>query len=210
MIGPALAGRAAQPREERAPVLPGRYERAHGRGDCLLRAERGQFPRGAARAPRNSRTAVPGRRPAAIPPGERRVDVGRASLLAAAPRDGRVGAAHVRGVRVRLADHHGTSRVHQVAASCGRRHVQFAPQRARRRLPHCCAHDSNVRKRRPPRKRCCSWEPRWRRRALRLGFAEGSWASGVGCVAVGVGLILYLSTGQSTLQLAVPDDKAAG
>jgi MFS family permease len=42
---------------------------------------------------------------------------------------------------------------------------------------------------------------------LRLGLAEGPWAAGTGCVAVGFGLILYLSTGQSTLQLAVPDDK---
>jgi MFS family permease len=42
---------------------------------------------------------------------------------------------------------------------------------------------------------------------LRLGYAEGPWAAGLGCVAVGFGLILYLSTGQSTLQLAVPDEK---
>jgi MFS family permease len=40
-----------------------------------------------------------------------------------------------------------------------------------------------------------------------LGFAERAWAAGACCAATGFGLILYLSTGQSTLQLAVPDDK---
>jgi Na+/melibiose symporter-like transporter len=42
---------------------------------------------------------------------------------------------------------------------------------------------------------------------FRLGFAEGPWTAGASCGAVGFGLILYLSIGQSTLQLAVPDDK---
>lgn len=40
-----------------------------------------------------------------------------------------------------------------------------------------------------------------------LGFAEQPWLAGVCCGAIGFGLILYLSTGQSTLQLAVPDEK---
>lgn len=38
-----------------------------------------------------------------------------------------------------------------------------------------------------------------------LGLAESEWAAGACCAAIGFGLILYLSTGQSTLQLAVPD-----
>jgi MFS family permease len=33
------------------------------------------------------------------------------------------------------------------------------------------------------------------------------WLAALGCAVLGFGLILYLSTGQSTLQLAVPDDK---
>ena len=40
-----------------------------------------------------------------------------------------------------------------------------------------------------------------------LGLAERAWIAGVCCSAIGFGLILYLSTGQSTLQLAVPDEK---
>jgi len=40
-----------------------------------------------------------------------------------------------------------------------------------------------------------------------LGLAERAWAACVCCAAVGFGLILYLSTGQSALQLAVPDEK---
>ena len=40
-----------------------------------------------------------------------------------------------------------------------------------------------------------------------LGMSEWAWAAGAGCAAVGFGLILYLSTGQSVLQLAVPDEK---
>ncbi len=40
-----------------------------------------------------------------------------------------------------------------------------------------------------------------------LGFADRLWLASLCCAAVGFGLILYLSTGQSTLQLAVPDDK---
>lgn len=42
---------------------------------------------------------------------------------------------------------------------------------------------------------------------LRLGFAQGAWAAGLSCVGIGFGLILYLATGQSMLQLAVPDEK---
>jgi|SRR5579883_431571 len=42
---------------------------------------------------------------------------------------------------------------------------------------------------------------------MRLGFAEEVWSAGICCVGIGFGLILYLSTGQSTLQLVVPDDK---
>jgi Na+/melibiose symporter-like transporter len=38
-----------------------------------------------------------------------------------------------------------------------------------------------------------------------LALAHGPWAAGAGCALTGFGLILYLSTGQSTLQLAVPD-----
>lgn len=40
-----------------------------------------------------------------------------------------------------------------------------------------------------------------------LGLAESEWLAGACCAAIGFGLILYLSTGQSTLQLAVPDEK---
>jgi MFS family permease len=40
-----------------------------------------------------------------------------------------------------------------------------------------------------------------------LSQAPNEWLAGACCVATGFGLILYLSTGQSTLQLAVPDDK---
>jgi MFS family permease len=40
-----------------------------------------------------------------------------------------------------------------------------------------------------------------------LGFAERAWLAGACCAAIGFGLILYLSTGQSALQLAVPDEK---
>jgi MFS family permease len=39
-----------------------------------------------------------------------------------------------------------------------------------------------------------------------LAFASTAWAAGAACIAIGFGLILYLSTGQSTLQLAVPDE----
>jgi MFS family permease len=38
-----------------------------------------------------------------------------------------------------------------------------------------------------------------------LGGADRVWLAAPACVAVGFGLILYLSTGQSALQLAVPD-----
>jgi MFS family permease len=41
----------------------------------------------------------------------------------------------------------------------------------------------------------------------RLGFAHGVWSAGASCIGIGFGLILYLSTGQSTLQLALPDAK---
>ena len=41
---------------------------------------------------------------------------------------------------------------------------------------------------------------------LGLSFAEGVWAAGPSCIAIGFGLILYLSTGQSALQLAVPNE----
>ncbi|MBN9117669.1 MAG: MFS transporter [Planctomycetes bacterium] len=40
-----------------------------------------------------------------------------------------------------------------------------------------------------------------------LGFADRTWISGACCATIGFGLILYLSTGQSALQLAVPDEK---
>ncbi|QJW97721.1 MFS transporter [Frigoriglobus tundricola] len=40
-----------------------------------------------------------------------------------------------------------------------------------------------------------------------LGLADRAWAAGACCAAVGFGLILYLSTGQSVLQIAVPDEK---
>ncbi|MCI0700553.1 MAG: MFS transporter, partial [Planctomycetia bacterium] len=40
-----------------------------------------------------------------------------------------------------------------------------------------------------------------------LALAVRLWAASCCCSAVGFGLILYLSTGQSTLQLAVPDEK---
>jgi MFS family permease len=40
-----------------------------------------------------------------------------------------------------------------------------------------------------------------------LGFAESPWTAGGYCATTGFGLILYLSIGQSTLQLAVPDEK---
>ncbi|MBM3979271.1 MAG: MFS transporter [Planctomycetes bacterium] len=39
-----------------------------------------------------------------------------------------------------------------------------------------------------------------------LGVAPTAWAAGACCAATGFGLILYLSTGQSALQLAVPDE----
>ena len=39
-----------------------------------------------------------------------------------------------------------------------------------------------------------------------LGVAERGWVAGACCSAIGFGLILCLSTGQSTLQLAVPDE----
>jgi MFS family permease len=42
---------------------------------------------------------------------------------------------------------------------------------------------------------------------LALGFAKSPWTSGPCCAAIGFGLILYLATGQSVLQLAVPDEK---
>jgi predicted MFS family arabinose efflux permease len=42
---------------------------------------------------------------------------------------------------------------------------------------------------------------------FRLGSAHSPLVAGASCVAIGFGLILYLSIGQSTLQLAVPDDK---
>lgn len=40
-----------------------------------------------------------------------------------------------------------------------------------------------------------------------LGLSHNEWLSGACCAATGFGLILYLSTGQSALQLAVPDAK---
>lgn len=40
-----------------------------------------------------------------------------------------------------------------------------------------------------------------------MALVRSEWLAGACCVATGFGLILYLSTGQSTLQLAVPDDK---
>jgi hypothetical protein len=40
-----------------------------------------------------------------------------------------------------------------------------------------------------------------------LGFAQHPAFASVSCAAIGFGLILYLSTGQSALQLAVPNDK---
>ncbi|MBA4064996.1 MAG: hypothetical protein C0501_15045 [Isosphaera sp.] len=40
---------------------------------------------------------------------------------------------------------------------------------------------------------------------LAVSFADGAVPAAVGCAAAGFGLILYLSTGQSTVQLAVPD-----
>jgi MFS family permease len=42
---------------------------------------------------------------------------------------------------------------------------------------------------------------------LAVGLASRLEAAAAGCAATGFGLILYLSTGQSTLQLAVPDDR---
>jgi MFS family permease len=42
---------------------------------------------------------------------------------------------------------------------------------------------------------------------LALGFAQSPWTAGPCCAAIGFGLILYLATGQSALQLAVPDEK---
>jgi MFS family permease len=41
---------------------------------------------------------------------------------------------------------------------------------------------------------------------LGLAIVESALAAGACCVCVGFGLVLYLSTGQSTLQLAVPDE----
>jgi len=41
---------------------------------------------------------------------------------------------------------------------------------------------------------------------LGLALAHSALAAGACCVCIGFGLVLYLSTGQSTLQLAVPDD----
>jgi MFS family permease len=41
---------------------------------------------------------------------------------------------------------------------------------------------------------------------LNLAYAPGAWAAVPACLAVGFGLILYLSTGQAALQLAVPDE----
>jgi hypothetical protein len=40
---------------------------------------------------------------------------------------------------------------------------------------------------------------------LVLGFVKSPWTAGTCCAAIGFGLILYLATGQSALQLAVPD-----
>src|SRR5262249_58593694 len=40
----------------------------------------------------------------------------------------------------------------------------------------------------------------------RAGEGE-AWMAAAGCAAAGFGLILYLSTGQSTLQLTVPNEK---
>jgi hypothetical protein len=40
-----------------------------------------------------------------------------------------------------------------------------------------------------------------------LGFASQAWVAVACCIATGFGLILYLSIGQSTLQLAIPDEK---
>lgn len=42
---------------------------------------------------------------------------------------------------------------------------------------------------------------------LLVSQAENPWLAACGCAMAGLGLILYLSTGQSTLQLAVPDAK---
>jgi MFS family permease len=42
---------------------------------------------------------------------------------------------------------------------------------------------------------------------LTVSLSDAVWFAALGCAAAGFGLILYLSTGQSTLQLAVPDDK---
>jgi MFS family permease len=42
---------------------------------------------------------------------------------------------------------------------------------------------------------------------LAVSVTVSPWVAAVGCSAAGCGLILYLSTGQATLQLAVPDDK---
>lgn len=38
-----------------------------------------------------------------------------------------------------------------------------------------------------------------------LGFAQVAWLANASCAAIGCGMILFLATGQSTLQLAVPD-----
>jgi MFS family permease len=40
-----------------------------------------------------------------------------------------------------------------------------------------------------------------------LGFAQEAWLANLCCAAIGCGMILFLATGQSALQLAVPDDK---
>jgi predicted MFS family arabinose efflux permease len=42
---------------------------------------------------------------------------------------------------------------------------------------------------------------------LTVAIAKLVTAAALGCAATGFGLILYLSTGQSTLQLAVPDQR---
>jgi MFS family permease len=41
---------------------------------------------------------------------------------------------------------------------------------------------------------------------LAVSLTVHPWVAAVGCAAAGFGLILYLSTGQATLQLAVPDE----
>ncbi len=39
-----------------------------------------------------------------------------------------------------------------------------------------------------------------------LGFARVAWLANMCCAAIGFGMILFLATGQSTIQLAVPDE----